>query len=112
MQKHNIKQLNENEKPPSKTKSILLILFVLLYLISPIDFLPEFLPVLGIFDDVVVVIALITKLLKEFNMLNSSFFSGIKLNKKNESDKVENEKDKDKNKNNNSDQVIDGEVID
>lgn len=112
MQKHNIKQLNENEKPPNKTKSILLILFVLLYLISPIDFLPEFLPVLGIFDDVVVVIALITKLLKEFNMLNSSLFSGIKLNKKNESDKVENEKDKDKNKNNNSDQVIDGEVID
>lgn len=78
----------QNKTPMSQVKSLILSLFntktsgkkklmvagIILYIISPIDFIPDFIPVVGYADDVILPILLLVanKLLSDDSQTNTS----------------------------------------
>lgn len=78
----------QNKTPMSQVKSLILSLFntktsgkkklmvagIILYIISPIDFIPDFIPVVGYADDVILPILLLVanKLLSEDTQTNTA----------------------------------------
>ncbi|MER2175015.1 MAG: DUF1232 domain-containing protein [Carnobacterium sp.] len=78
----------QNKTPMSQVKSLILSLFntktsgkkklmvagIILYIISPIDFIPDFIPVVGYADDVILPILLLVanKLLSDDTQTNTS----------------------------------------
>lgn len=56
-------------------RSVILCLAGLIYLITPIDFIPDFIPIMGLFDDAVVIGYIFTQLHEE--LMKYSKFKGI-----------------------------------
>lgn len=52
----------ENKKPISKYVSVLLVIFALIYNISPIDFIVDVTPLIGLADDIILTLAAIVNL--------------------------------------------------
>ena len=50
-----------------KTLNILLPLLGIIYIISPIDLIPEFIPFFGVTDDIAILSLCLSKLMKEIN---------------------------------------------
>ncbi len=63
-----------DRKVPANVKGYILMLFV--YLISPIDILPDFIPVLGFIDDLVVLVIVLNKII---NSADKELLSRIKI---------------------------------
>ena len=52
----------ENKKTVSKYVSVILVIFALIYNVSPIDFIPDITPLIGLADDIVIVLVTIVNL--------------------------------------------------
>ena len=52
----------ENKKPISKYLSVILVIFALIYNVSPVDFIVDITPLIGLADDVVITLAAIVNL--------------------------------------------------
>ena len=87
----------------SKKRKWILVIGALLYVVLPIDFLPDLLPYAGILDDIAVILAVIYKLYKDSgagSILEKNTKVVQDQKKKNDKDKV------------NKGNVIDGELVD
>ena len=52
----------EKKKPVSKYVSIILVIFALIYNVSPVDFIVDVTPLIGLADDVILTLAAIVNL--------------------------------------------------
>nr|AXS01349.1 hypothetical protein [uncultured bacterium] len=68
-EEHEVVELNAGSaenKHPSKTSAVAILILAILYLVSPLDVIPDFIPVLGWLDDAGVSIYAIRRLIRAF----------------------------------------------
>lgn len=69
------------ESKISIIEKILVVAFLLLYILSPLDIIPDFIPVVGWLDDIGITCAMLVFFTKRIEKVNSS--SGIEVKKQN-----------------------------
>ena len=89
------------EKSPRKYRRWIILILVILYFISPIDLVPEFLPGLGFADDFLLIVFALYQFFKKDDPSSELF------EKSSNSDKINNKQ----NKKNAEAEIVEGEII-